>query len=122
MPPRPIVSLKILLMFKIVLFVFSDPLFVTSYTCNITSVILSLFLTNPIQSKNPNPTFTKITHRKALCHSLSLSILLSASFNFFYSICPSLPPSFLAVFMRNSRFLDFGLEMLKNCFFRFEER
>lgn len=90
MPPRPIVSLKILLMFKIVLFVFSDPLFVTSYTCNITSVILSLFLTNPIQSKNPNPTFTKITHRKALC--LSLSILLSASFNFFYSIL-SLPPS-----------------------------
>lgn len=120
MPPRPIVSLKILLMFKIVLFVFSDPLFVTSYTCNITSVILPLFLTNPIQSKNPDPTFTKITHRKALCHSLSLDLTLCLVQLLLFNFVP--PSLFLAVCMRNSEFLDFGLEVLKNCFFLFEER
>jgi hypothetical protein len=39
MPPRPIPSLKILLIWRMVLLAFSDPLFVTSYICSITSVI-----------------------------------------------------------------------------------
>lgn len=95
MPPRPIVSLKILLMFKIVLFVFSDPLFVTSYTCNITSVILPLFLTNPIQS---NPKTLTLLSPKSHTEKLSVTLSLSRSYSLPRStasiqFCPSLPLS-----------------------------
>lgn len=41
MPPRPIPSLKNLLIWRMVLFVFSDPLFVTSYMCRTTSVMIT---------------------------------------------------------------------------------
>lgn len=75
---------------------------------------------NPIQSKNPDPTFTKITHRKALCHSLSLDLTLCLVQLLLFNFVP--PSLFLAVCMRNSGFLDFGLEVLKNCFFFYLKR
>ncbi|KAH0456139.1 hypothetical protein IEQ34_014046 [Dendrobium chrysotoxum] len=63
MPPRPMRSLKILLICKIVLFVFSDPLFVTSYTCSTTSFIIL----SPYPSHCPLDTFPQ-------AHGVSLKI------------------------------------------------
>lgn len=42
-PPNPMASLKILLICRMVLFVFAEALFVTSYTWRITSLIFFLF-------------------------------------------------------------------------------
>lgn len=57
-PPNPIPSLKILLIFMIVLFVLSDPLFVTSYTCSVTSVVFAFLLLyhKKPSSQDPNST------------------------------------------------------------------
>ena len=57
MPPRPIPSLKILLIWRMVLLVLSDPLFVTSYTCNFTSTsigIIFFFFFTKNSNSNPN--------------------------------------------------------------------
>lgn len=123
MPPRPIVSLKILLMFKIVLFVFSDPLFVTSYTCNITSVILPLFLTNPIQS---NPKTLTLLSPKSHTEKLSVTLSLSRSYSLPRStasiqFCPSLPLS-RCVHEEFGIFRFWPRSAKKLLFFLFEER
>lgn len=123
MPPRPIVSLKILLMFKIVLFVFSDPLFVTSYTCNITSVILPLFLTNPIQS---NPKTLTLLSPKSHTEKLSVTLSLSRSYSLPRStssiqFCPSLPLS-RCVYEEFGIFRFWPRSAKKLLFFLFEER
>lgn len=55
MPPRPIPSLKILLIWRMVLLAFSDPLFVTSYICSVTSAIFQTRATTTTHTKKkPN--------------------------------------------------------------------
>lgn len=76
MPPRPIPSLKILLIWRMVLLVLSDPLFVTSYTCNLTSTsigVIFFFLFFFTKNSNSNP-----NSKPQPLFSLSLSLGLDS--------------------------------------------
>lgn len=68
-PPRPIRSLKILLIWTIVLLVLSESLFVTSYMCSFTSVI-------PIISRLLTLTLTPLSNAYCMCVSVSIQVCL----------------------------------------------
>lgn len=98
MPPRPIPSLKILLIWRIVLLVFSDPLFVTSYIWSITSIIVSLLNRTISTTTEPISTTTEPN-------------LIQTHFTFF-----SLNPNLLTYMAIGERRIEarFNLGILKN--------